>query len=370
MFEGIGEGHPIEMLGVGGAKIARISAFFRMRQILNQQVTRRKKRFLEPSRIGDAGGPEQKPAEKRGERGACIFLQAKQQILLMNIAASLRLHVGRLHLPPPLAGRAPFARAEYPGKIAGAGKSGLGGDGFDFEVGFRKQTHGDIDLGVCKYGAGALAANGDEEAAEMAGGDVDCGGDVLDAGLLPEVMAEPGDGFVHFFRDAAVGGAGGGGGDAAEGQEGEIDDGAVEAEFAQGVAVVKIGLEGVCKILDLAALGLGEGADEKALGGDGFDELPGDGAAMDDGDAAMAALAMPAVDVVGREDPETGGAEGEFLAGVEQDAAASFYDGVKLPVQPRMQADGHRPKTTDAAAEVSKHGWLAQSKMKGSREEF
>jgi hypothetical protein len=35
-----------------------------------------------------------------------------------------------------------------------------------------------------------------------------------------------------------------------------------------------------------------------------------------------------------------------------------------------MQADGHRPKTTDAAAEVSKHGWLAQSKMKGSREEF
>jgi hypothetical protein len=199
---------------------------------------------------------------------------------------------------------------------------------------------------------------------------VDRGGDVLDAGLLPEVMAEPGDGFVHFFHDTAVGGAGGGGGDPAKCQEGEIDDGAVEAEFAQGVAVVEIGLEGVGKVLDLAAFGLREGTDEKPLGGDGFDELPGDGAAMDDGDAAMAALAVPAVDVVGREDPEAGGAEGEFLAGVEQDATAPFYDGVKLPVQPRMQADGHCPKTTDAAAEISKHGWLVQSKMKCSREEF
>jgi hypothetical protein len=168
MFEEIGAEHPTEMRGVRGLKIARISAFFWMHRILNQQVTRRKKRFLGSSPVGDAGGPEQKLAEKRRERGACIFLQAKQKMLRMNIATGLRLDVGGLHLPPPLAGRAPFARAKDSGKIAGAGKSGLCGDRFDFEVGFRKETHGDIDLGVCKDGAGALATNGDEEAAEMA----------------------------------------------------------------------------------------------------------------------------------------------------------------------------------------------------------
>ena len=260
--------------------------------------------------------------------------------------------------------------AENAGEIARAGEAGFGGDGFDFEVGACEEAHGEFDLGIGEDGAGALVADGDEEAAEVAGGDVDGGGDLFHAGALAEMVAEPGDGGIDFVPYALVRGAGGRGSDAAECQEGEIDDGAVETEFAEGVAVVEIGLEGVGKVLDLAAFGLREGTDEKPLGGDGFDELPGDGAAMDDGDAAMAALAMPAVDVVGREDPEAGGAEGEFLAGVEQDATAPFYDGVKLPVQPRMQADGHSPKTTDAAAEISKHGWLVQSKMKCSREEF
>jgi hypothetical protein len=76
---------------------------------------------------------------------------------------------------------------------------------------------------------------------------------------------------------------------------------------------------------------------------------------MEDNDTAMAAFAMPAVDVVGREDPEAIGAEREFLAGPQENAATPLDDGVEFPIEAGMRPDGHGPETPNAATQVSQH---------------
>ena len=76
---------------------------------------------------------------------------------------------------------------------------------------------------------------------------------------------------------------------------------------------------------------------------------------MDDHDVAMLVLAVPAVGVMGREDPEALAFEGEFFAGLEEDAAAAVNDGVEFPIEPGMRTDGHLAKASLPAAYVADH---------------
>ena len=112
---------------------------------------------------------------------------------------------------PPLAGGAAVAAAEDAGEISGTSEAGFHGDGLDLEIGAGEKKHGAFELDIAKDGAWVFVADGQEEAAEVAWGEVDGGGYFVDSGLLAEVLFEPKDGGFYFFLHLPVGGGSGGG---------------------------------------------------------------------------------------------------------------------------------------------------------------
>jgi hypothetical protein len=65
---------------------------------------------------------------------------------------------------------------------------------------------------------------------------------------------------------------------------------------------------------------------------------------MEDNDAAAPALAVPAMYMMRREDPEIIGTQWKFLAGIQENSAPALDHGIEFPIQPRMRADWHFPK--------------------------
>jgi len=140
--------------------------------------------------------------------------------------------------------------------------------------------------------------------------------------------------------------------DAAEGDDGEIDDRAIEMKFAEWSGLVKVRFDYAFDRLDLPALRGGDAALENSAGGDGLDQLPGHRRGMHHDHGTMLFFSMPAVTVTGWEDPEAVGTQRELLVMIQKDAATPLDDGVELPVDTRMLEDGHGVEAPGAAAEV------------------
>src|ERR1700679_489355 len=102
----------------------------------------------------------------------------------------------------------------------------------------------------------------------MTGGNMHGGSHLLHGRVLPEVPAKPTDGRIDLLHDPLVGDIGRGRLEAFEREEREIDDDPLEAEFAEGVAVVKIGIERAAELGDLPALDLRKDMLQKSHGRD------------------------------------------------------------------------------------------------------